>query len=567
MVVLRDYQKAAVDACCRKLQENGKALLVMATGLGKTIVFSEIAQRYAPYGFVFVVSHREELVMQAAEKLADANLSPGIEMAEHRAATGMIKSRVVSASIQTLSRPERLKKIKKENASLLIIDEAHHASASTYRRVIDAFYDAGAHVLGVTATPYRMDGKPIFEAIGEPAYIYDLRAAIKDGWLVPITQHLVKGISVDLSGIKIRAGDYDPESLGKVIQQEKTAHAIARVALDSLPKGPVIVYCPSVSSTQYVTGVINRYLEGVAACVHGNMNQNERRAIISRFRSGSLRILCNCLIATEGFDVPEIAVIVMARPTRSCGLYTQIVGRGTRPLPGIVDGLGDSEKRVDAIKASRKPCLHVYDLIPANAKTKILTVADILLEPSAIPVADRVRQVVVEKLKTEQSDDGLDVLGELDAIVAATQEAIAQQFAHVKAKVRYRTKARDPLDMFGVTVDLDGEPATQSQREWLAKHGIRINALYTRRMADEMIAKVLERNTFGLASYKQVKMLTAHKVPPQVAEAMTKTEAGLYISNLEKNGFKFLTIPVPKTVDELEQFRNNGTFASFLRRN
>ncbi|MEM4217773.1 MAG: DEAD/DEAH box helicase [Candidatus Methanomethylicaceae archaeon] len=565
---LRDYQEEAVRKILDGFKEKTTLLAVLATGLGKTVIFSEIARRFLDSGRVVVVVHREELLWQAKEHLERLGLEVGIERRNDRDLSGLYTSRISVATIQSLARKERLSRVNPDLFSLVIIDEAHHATASTYKRVMGHFVAGGAKVLGVTATPLRTDGRGLSTVFESVAFSYGLLDGIRDGWLVPVKQYFATDVQVDFGAVHITRGDYDEEELEQVLGDEKNLHAVAHIAIEASKKGPVLVYTPGVRTAMDATYIINRYKPGSAAYVIGNMDNAIRRGVMENFRSGELPILVNCMVATEGFDAPLTRTIVMARPTRSSLLYTQILGRGTRPAPGVVDSCNSKEERVAAIKDSVKPCLYICDLISENEETRPITSIDVLAPSTLMSlVPKKVEQICKSKAAADQesaieASDVYEAIKKDLAISIEAREARREMGRlDIMANVSYKLKKTNPFASAGWSIEIDTADmlATESQKSLLKRLGVeKPPDNLTRSAASEMINILIDRKKRGLASYKQVKLLVSHNVPPLVAHEMTVSEASYFISILRSRGFKgFGTTSPPTTIKELEEWRGS----------
>ena len=218
---LRDYQTTAANRVIRKLavDDDHGTLLVLPTGTGKTIVFSNVARRWIEGRSerVLVLAHRKELIEQARDKLLlSTDLKEwevGIERASTRSAAGQP---VVVASVQTLQN-KRLERFRPEAFGLVVVDEAHHVPAASYRKVLNHFRFAKR--LGVTATPYRLDGENLGTWFDSYAYQYELAQAIEDGWLVPVVARRVLLEDLDLSRVKKTAGDFNKAQLADVMER------------------------------------------------------------------------------------------------------------------------------------------------------------------------------------------------------------------------------------------------------------------------------------------------------------------------------------------------------------
>jgi superfamily II DNA or RNA helicase len=347
-MILRPYQSIAVDRICESVADGaGRGLLVMPTGTGKTATF--LAAAKATGLRTLVLAHREELLAQTATAAERA----GYERhhigwiwrdREELGATTLL----TVASVQSLHAARRERIVPR--CGLVIIDEAHHATADSYRAVLD--WARPSYVLGVTATPYRLDGDGLDEIFGDtPIYTYDIRDAIRDGYLVAPRQYAIRS-AADLAGVHSRAGDLAPGELSAAVDTPGRNALIARVCRDALGSRRAIVYGASVAHAENLATALRA--DGLTAdWLSGEADQARRHDVLARYRSGEIQYLANCAILTEGFDDPVTSAIVMARPTASRGLYVQCVGRGLRPALGKTDCV-----IVDVIDQGHKHRLH-----------------------------------------------------------------------------------------------------------------------------------------------------------------------------------------------------------------
>lgn len=320
-LTLRQYQQECIDTIMKK--PPGSYLVQMATGLGKTVTFANIPRR----GRTLILSHREELVEQPRKYF---NCSFGIE----RARKHSNGEEVISASIQTLVK--RLDRFPADTFDMIIVDEAHHSSAKTYRKILQYFNSR--LTVGFTATPNRADRVRLDDIFSEIIFARDLRWGIENGYLTEIFCKRVK-IACDLRAIHSRMGDYAPGELEKAM--EGTADAIAQ-AYREHAEGPTIIFAVSVQRAEEIAARIPG-----SAVVTGATK--DRAAIIQRFAAGEIPAIVNCMVFTEGTDIPCIKTCIMARPTKSDSLYTQCVGRALRPFPGkdkaiLIDCVGITGK-------------------------------------------------------------------------------------------------------------------------------------------------------------------------------------------------------------------------------
>lgn len=321
-IVLRDYQRECIDAI--QAQPPGAYLVQMATGLGKTVTFANIPRP----GKMLILSHREELVHQPLKYF---DCMCGIEMAGEHARP---MDQVVSASVQTMT--HRLDRFSPDEFDIIVCDEAHHSAARTYRSIFDYF--TPRLLLGFTATPNRSDNVRLNNVFDDIIFQRDLRWGIQNGYLSDIFCRRVN-IGYDLRNVHTRGGDYAPGELEEAM--DGTADAISET-YRKMASGATLVFAVSVNQAQEIA----KRIPG-AAVVTGETK--DRAAIIRAFTDGQIPCIVNCMVFTEGTDIPRVETIIIARPTQSDSLYTQMVGRGLRLFPGkkqlnLIDCVGVSGK-------------------------------------------------------------------------------------------------------------------------------------------------------------------------------------------------------------------------------
>lgn len=324
---LRPYQQESLDSILHH-SANGinKQLVVLPTGAGKTVIFSHlplIKQDCLP---MLVLAHRAELLDQARNKImaSNPNLIVEVEQAERKAG----KVDVVVASVATLGRngTPRIEEYPKDYFKSIVIDEAHHAAAPSYRRIIDYFNTN--FLLGVTATPQRSDSTRLIDVFEEIVYYKSIQDLIEDKWLCPLVGFRVKS-NTDISQVQITNGDYAQSQLENVIDTpERNAHIVA--AYRDLAFGKkAIVFAAGVKHAQNLA-LSFRQASVETAVIVGTTPREEREDILAKFAQSKVSVIVNVGVLTEGFDEPSVQAIILAKPTRSALLYTQIVGRGTR---------------------------------------------------------------------------------------------------------------------------------------------------------------------------------------------------------------------------------------------
>jgi superfamily II DNA or RNA helicase len=321
MFTLRDYQQDLISKTFAAWSSGmRKVLLQLSTGGGKTIIFAVVASELTCRGEgVLVVAHREELILQAADKMAvTTGVQPGIIKAGYKPTDSLIQV----GSIQTLARRKTYPK-----AELVIVDEAHHASAASYRKLLDAY--PNALILGVTATPRREDGYGLRDVFDHLVCSISTLELITLGYLTEYK--LIAGFKYSKHKVPQKrdftkkeleqvASDYKPE---EVLKQWNNFCAGKKTILFAVN----VMHSKAIAAKFRAAGISCEHLDGETP-------QSERKAILDRFKSGTTKIISNCAILTEGFDCPDSEAVVIARPTTSVTLWLQMLGRVLRPAPG-----------------------------------------------------------------------------------------------------------------------------------------------------------------------------------------------------------------------------------------
>jgi ATP-dependent helicase IRC3 len=328
---LRNYQTQALEAILEaEKRDIRRSLVVIPTGGGKTVIFSHLPIIRPNSTPMLVLAHREELLDQAKEKILIANPDLVVEIEQGARTAGRVD--VVVASVATLGRAnsKRIEKYPRDYFKVIITDEAHHAAAPSYGRIYDYFQ--GALSIGVTATPQRGDKIRLTDVFDEVVYFKSILEMMEDGWLSSLVGYRVKS-NTDITDIKTRAGDYDDGALAEAVDNEDRNNLIVKSYKELLDGEKTIVFCASVKHAEDLNDKFNQH-NIAAAVIIGTTPSEERKEIRAKFRSGEIKVICNVAVLTEGFDEPSVTGIIIARPTQSHLLYTQIVGRGTRIFEG-----------------------------------------------------------------------------------------------------------------------------------------------------------------------------------------------------------------------------------------
>lgn len=334
---LRDYQAATITALTEAWDQGvNRPAAVLPTGSGKTVIFSHLAKQAHQQGRrTLILAHRDELLRQAADKLQA--VAPGAPVAVVKAAENKhADAAVIVASVQTLARPNRREQI--HDIGLLIVDEAHHAAAETYRQVMGHFGCwRGLPTAGLTATMVRQDGG-LAEVWQQVVYRRDILEMIAEGFLVDVRGKAVQLDGLDLDTVASTGGDFQDGALGAALDHAQAAATIADAYREHAADRPGILFSPTVETAHSFAEALNN--AGIpAAAIWGAMPADERADVLKRYADRELQVLTNCAVLTEGFDAPWASCVVIARPTRSVGLYVQMVGRVLRPFPGKSDAL------------------------------------------------------------------------------------------------------------------------------------------------------------------------------------------------------------------------------------
>ena len=450
---VEDYYGFTLDCDGRYLLDD----FTVTHNTGKTFTVAHTARDFLeafPGQRILYVSHTEETVRQSANEFRQVcNVPVEIERAAFHA-TGcgrLFPAPIVCASKDTLCKPRRLRRFNPENFSLLIQDEAHHATSNnhTWQTVLDHF--APAKRLGATATARRGDGLSIKRNFGNIAFHYPIRAARDDGYLVPIVQVLVTVTDYDLSRVRVRDGDFSPEALDLMMRQEKILAGVCdplmKLACAGGIRRPTLIFSASRNHAKALTRIINRpeNQPGQAVTLVGDtVNRESRQPELARFRAGEFQYLSGCQMFTEGFDEPCIRVLGMARPTKRLSLYVQMLGRALRPADEIAAQLSELETPEDRkalIAASEKKAALVVDFV-GNASRHDLNVTCLDLLAGSEP--EDVRRWVFNEGRA--SGEPFVVEETVARAKLAWEEEEAKKRERIIIRTKFETREVDPFD-------------------------------------------------------------------------------------------------------------------------
>lgn len=405
---LRDYQQELIQKVFTHWGAGDRRLLMqLPTGGGKTVVVAAVAQQFTQRGErVLFLAHREELLLQAKEKLEAVTSQPA----------GLIKAgypterqhRIQIASVQSLIRRQHW-----FEAGLVLVDEAHHSPSATYTQLLERY--PNAYILGVTATPARSDGQGFKNQYDALILGRSMRELIDAGYLCDFKLFAAKN-RINTAGLKVTGGDFNSRALAERVNTTLMLGDVVGTWKRYALGRRTVIFCVDIAHSK---AVANAYWQAGYAAEHidGETPDAERQAILKRFRTGETLILANCGIFAEGLDVPGVQAVQCLRPTRSVVLYLQMLGRGLRPAFNkdrlivldhsenwIYHGLPDEEREwsLDPVSLTSSSwtiecpdCQHCFRPLPHEQQSRVTTCPNCFVviqleEPSEGKAVERV---------------------------------------------------------------------------------------------------------------------------------------------------------------------------------
>lgn len=488
---LRHYQEKAYKAIFSDLDKGlNKLMVVIATGGGKSLLAAKIAKNF---NRILFLCHTEELIAQngaamLAEFYPEMNLaalleqhgdllgyakylqSDGMFVASEREKFGIIKadlfsiqSKITIASYQTLHR--RLDRIPENHFDLIIVDEAHMASNASISKALRYFQPK--LLIGLTATPHRNDNLLLSDIFQKISYQYNIIDGINEGYLCELDAIRVK-TKLNLDTVHTLGGEFNQRELRETVDIPERNQLL----LDSYKKyadgKQNIIFCVDVEHAKNVHKVFTDAGELAEILVGDESITEDRKGVIQRFKSGETTHLINITIGGTGFDHPGVGCITLGRPSKSLTLIMQFLGRGTRTLPGVIDGLDDATLRKLAIKASNKQKCIVLDIVDNTTKHKLVNTWTLDKE---LPIEQRVFVTFENKQKLIDARD-------------------SRKFQAVTVKDEKISLFEIPTVAFSTSLRMS-EPATDKQLAILKDKGYDvINVSYTKLMCSEIISNL-----------------------------------------------------------------------------
>jgi len=479
-MTLRPYQLEILNSVRAGWAEHDRQLVVSPTGSGKTVCFAHMTdERVKQGGKVLVLVDQRELVTQAAAKIRNVTgVSPAIECAADSAS---LDAPVVVATVQSLTR--RLHRWPQDHFDLVIADEADKSISATWQRVLKHF-DSKAKVCGFTATPHRTDLRSLgeyYQRIAAEVGLFDL---IRQGYLAPITVKMLP-IKIDLSGVSTKNGDFDAHQLDDVV----TPHLVevARAIKEHASFRRVLVFVPLIATSKKFVEICRA--EGLLA-EHIDGTSEDRAEKLRRFEAWDFDVLVNSALLLRGVDIPPISCVVMLRPTKSLTLYQQAIGRGTRIAEDkenllLLDFLYQAEKKLVCRPAS----LIAKTSEQAEAITELTEATPGGGERDLQALnceAQEKREAALRKKLEDNSKKKLRLVDAMEFCVMAQQS--------------------DLID-YEPVMPWETAPISPGQLNVLRRNGIDEASVKGRGHASKLIDLINQRQTRGLCSPKQARLL------------------------------------------------------------
>lgn len=419
-IVLRDYQEEAIERVYENYNNNILSnLIVLGTGLGKTVLAVFLNKRIMPGQPLLFLVDRIELAYQAyhAFKEIDPSLRVGLEMNDHHAS---MDDNVVVACVASIGRKGsyRIGKFKPEYFKKVIVDEAHMSVSDIFIRVLNYLqvgpdnFSKDKLLVGLTATPNRTDGISLGYVYDEIAVNYDIRFGIKQGYLTDIALLQIHS-GVDLSDDRFyTATDFRTDELDKAINVPDRNALVLKSYLDYSPDESAIVYTNTVDHAYQLKEIFNEH--GVSSeVIEAHTKREDRKSYIHNYKAGRIKVLFNYSTLTTGFNAPETSTIILARPIRSELLLRQIIGRGVRPSEyAFIDYINGAEGRRKAIQNSIKPFCKVIDIHDSVGDHNIVSVPTLFgLHPELVTneTPKKFFEEVVEPLEEIRRERKIDI--------------------------------------------------------------------------------------------------------------------------------------------------------------
>jgi superfamily II DNA or RNA helicase len=489
----RDYQKAAADAILDKWKNHKSVIATVATGGGKTLIAAGLTKKLVDNGGrVLFLANRNELCLQPLAAFREQGIIAALEKAEDKAPLG---ANVVIGSVQTLTRKNRLDRFPPNHFKYIFCDEAHGATAESFKRIFGHF--DSAKLCGITATSFRADGKSLSEIFEVEAYRKDLFDLVDEGFLVS-PDHIEKlSTAVSLANVRVRrtpeGRDFDANDAADAI--EPYFVEIAKEIKARFSNLHILAFLPLIASSEkFVKACV---AEGINA-MHVDGNDPLRDEKLQLFREGQVNLLSNANLLHTGVDAPVCDATLNLRPTKSKVLYTQIVGRSTRTAPGTIDGIDSIDERLAAIERSRKPRAIIIDPLWLSRDHDLVSPAYLIASDQE--QVDEMAKATKEKHAYSLRAIRTEIQAEKEAAIRRRLEDVAR-FRDRKVNAQWFAAATKNHELvnYEPIYSKEKQPATNFSRLLLSNAGINPDSVGSEGQARKIMQAVGVRRYQGLA--------------------------------------------------------------------
>lgn len=539
----RTYQQETFDAGVQAFRDGKDSLAVLFTGAGKTYSMALFAdwwlQQDPDAGVLVLAPSDRELTFQLRDEMRDFFGLGQVALDMGQDGRPNFRDpdapRIVVACRATIGQPRtrrksdttkpgaRLLKYDPTRNWLVMFDEAHNyrLKQQTTTRIVKHFKsNPQSRLLGMTATPRRGDKVSLANLFPEVIQDLPLRVAIMEGYSVPCDQRFVIAEGVSFSEIKTKGSDFDEDELARAFANRETMLSIVRPIIDLAEDRRTIVFCNSVMEARTVAHTINAEVGStVASSMYGETPKETRNQIKSAHRSGNLQFVCTCNMMMEGYDDVGISCVALVKRTKSKKSVEQMIGRGSRVLRGVIEGLSTAEERIKAIAESGKPDFRVIDLVGVDGvHGPSVTATEVLAEG----MDDEMLRDVLDRAEsgTTNVEDAI-----REALEAAEKEREKREAAE-KARISQEEEERRLAAQARREATLRAE-VSYSERRVTAPEDVGYAAVKSR-----------PRERGPLATDKQIRRLFAAGIRECSKWTITKAQASSLIGVLNKSGAK-----------------------------
>jgi superfamily II DNA or RNA helicase len=449
-MILRPYQQEQVCSFVSAAKHGRRRNVgCLPTGAGKSVVIAELCR----LGNRVLVVVPSLVLLDQMHRNLESMLGErvDVEQGSRRAdSTPWFRSRVILASRDSLLSRQRYLGSAFNGITAVVVDECHVGMSSRLEQMLNHFEENNAYLFGLSATPYKGKGRPL-RYWDRPCYVYSLREAVEDGYLVRPVCHLHEMQGLDFSFIDHVKDSWNPDILGSVLCAEQTCQEVAQMIIQTYKRQPSVVYCAHVRQARLFVDVLTRY-GSKPSIVYGSQPQEERDAHMQAFLDGESRLLINVAVLSYGWDYPALRRVYFACPQRSLSRYEQRIGRATRTLTGVLEPGMSLEERQRAIANSDKPVAHIHDITDSSRSMQIL---------SAIEVLDAKARTCKRRRRQQQEEaegEGVDVLAKAREIDEEFLREHKEKRARLLVGVTFDNSDRNPFD--------DPGKSQKSKRGW-----------------------------------------------------------------------------------------------------